>query len=322
MSKIYDTIIIGGGPAGLSAGVYAGRANLNTLIIEKQYLGGQAVTTSEVVNYPGIIEIDGPSLVENMRQQAENFGVEFEYSEITEMNFNEKVKIIHTTSGIFKTKSVIIATGANPRKIGFPGEENFYGRGVSYCATCDGGFYKDLDVFIIGGGYAAAEESLFLARLARKVTIFVRKHKFSCAKSISDRVLANDKIEVKFNTEIVEVGGDLQPTYIEYINNVTNEKYTYELSNNDRAFGLFVLAGHIPATDLFKNIVELDEYGYIPTDNNMQTNVEGVYAAGDLRPKSLRQIVTAVSDGAIAATSCEKYLEENEKEFENDLLLV
>lgn len=322
MNKIYDTIIIGGGPAGLSAGVYAGRANLSTLIIEKQYLGGQAVTTSEVVNYPGIIEIDGPSLVENMRQQAENFGVEFEYSEITEMNFNEKVKIIHTTSGIFMAKSVIIATGANPRKIGFPGEEKFYGRGVSYCATCDGGFYKDLDVFVIGGGYAAAEESLFLARLARKVTIFVRKSKFSCAKSIADRVLANDKIEVKFNTEIIEVGGDLQPTYIEYINNITNEKYKYELSNNDRAFGLFVLAGHIPATDLFKNIVELDKYGYIPTDNNMQTNVEGVYAAGDLRPKSLRQIVTAVSDGAIAATSCEKYLEENEKEFENDLLLV
>lgn len=322
MNTIYDIIIIGGGPAGLSAGVYAGRANLNTLIIEKQYLGGQAVTTSEIVNYPGIIETDGPNLVENMRQQAENFGIKFEYCEITEIDFNNKIKVLQTTSGTFKSKSIIVATGANPRKVGFPGEEKFFGRGVSYCATCDGGFYRDLDVFVIGGGYAAAEESLFLARLARKVTIFVRKSKFSCAKSIADRVLANDKIEVKFNTEIVKVGGDLQPTYMEYINNITNEKYKYELSKDDRAFGIFVLAGHIPATDLFKNIIKLDEHGYVPTDDNMQTNIKGVYAAGDLRPKSLRQIVTAVSDGAIAAISCEKYLEENEKEFENDLLLV
>ncbi len=194
MNKIYDTIIIGGGPAGLSAGVYAGRANLNTLTIEKQYLGGQAVTTSEIVNYPGIIETDGPNLVENMRQQAENFGIKFEYCEITEIDFNNKIKVLQTTSGTFKAKSIIVATGANPRKVGFPGEEKFFGKGVSYCATCDGGFYRDLDVFVIGGGYAAAEESLFLARLARKVTIFVRKSKFSCAKSIADRVLAMRKI--------------------------------------------------------------------------------------------------------------------------------
>ena len=326
MDQIYDIIIIGGGPAGLSAGIYAGRADLNTLIIEKQYLGGQAVTTSEVVNYPGIIETDGPSLIENMRQQAENFGVKFEYTEITNIDFNNKIKVLHTSNGVFKSKSVIIATGANPRKVGFPGEYKFYGKGVSYCATCDGGFYRNLDVFVVGGGYAAAEESLFLTRLARKVTIFVRKSKFSCAKSIADRVLANDKIEVKFNTEIIEVGGESQPTYIKYINNITNEISKYELSNQDRAFGLFVLAGYIPTTNLFRNAVDMDDYGYIITDYTMKTSIEGVYAAGDLRPKSLRQIVTAVSDGAIAATSCEKYLEENEKVFEklkeNDLLLI
>lgn len=311
MNEIYDVIIIGGGPAGISAGLYAGRAGLNTLIVEKQYLGGQAVTTFEIVNYPGINEIDGPSLVDNMRKQAESFGVKFEYTEIESVNFEDKIKIINTQKGQFSAKSVIIATGANPRKLGFKGEDEFYGRGVSYCATCDGGFYRDLDVFIVGGGYAAAEESLYLARLARKVTIFVRKPKFSCPKPIADKVLSNEKIEVKFNCEVSEIGGENQPTYLEYFNNVTNEKFRYDLSPDDRAFGLFVLAGFIPTTDLFKGAVELDEYNYIKTDENMKTNVDGVYAAGDLRSKLLRQIVTAVSDGAIAATSCEKYIEEN-----------
>lgn len=310
MDEIYDVIIIGGGPAGLSAGLYAGRAGLNTLIIEKQYLGGQAVTTFEIVNYPGISEIDGPSLIEEMRKQAESFGVKFKYTEIESVNFEHKIKFINTSNGQFSAKSVIIATGANPRKVGFKGEDEFYGRGVSYCATCDGGFYRDLDVFIVGGGYAAAEESLYLARLARKVTIFVRKPKFSCPKPIADKILSNEKIEVKFNCEVSEIGGENQPTYLEYYNNVTNEKFRYELSEDDRAFGLFVLAGFVPNTDLFKGAMALDEYNYVVTDENMKTNVEGVYAAGDLRPKLLRQIVTAVADGAIAATACEKYVEE------------
>lgn len=316
MDKLYDVIIIGGGPSGLSAGIYAGRAALDTLIIEKEYLGGQAVTTFEIVNYPGIVETDGPSLIDTMKKQAENFGVKFEYDEIISIHLDKRVKIIQTKKKIFKAKSIIIATGAKPRKIGFEGEDKFYGKGVSYCATCDGGFYKDLDVFVIGGGYAAAEESLFLARLARKVTILVRKPKFSCAKSIANRVLENDKIEVKFNTEIVELGGESQPTYIDYVNNITKEKSRYELSKEDRAFGVFVLAGHIPATDIFKGIVDLDDYGYIITDNNMKTNLNGVYASGDLREKSLRQVVTAVSDGAIAATECEKYIDENKDIFE------
>lgn len=317
MDKIYDVIIIGGGPSGLSAGIYAGRAALDTLIIEKQYLGGQAITTFEIVNYPGIVEIDGPSLIDTMRKQAENFGVKFEYSEILSMDLDGKIKIIKTGNKEFKAKTVIISTGATPRKVGFKGEDKYYGRGVSYCATCDGGFFRNLDVFVVGGGYSAAEESLYLARLARKVTVFVRKPKFSCAKSIADRVLANDKIEVKFNTEVVELGGEEQPTYIEYVNNITNEKERYELSKDDMSFGTFVLAGHIPATDMFKDLVDMDEYGYILTDDKMKTNVEGVYAAGDLREKSLRQVVTAVSDGAIAATECEKYLEENHNMFKN-----
>lgn len=317
MDKIYDVIIVGGGPAGLSAGIYAGRAVLDTLIIEKQYLGGQAVTTFEIVNYPGIIETDGPSLIDTMKKQAENFGVKFEYSEVVSMDLEKKIKIVKTAKNEFKAKVVIIATGAKPRKVGFEGEDKYYGKGVSYCATCDGGFYRGLDVFVIGGGYSAAEESLFLARLARKVTIFVRKSKFSCAKSLADRALSNDKIEVKFNTEVVELGGGDQPTYIEYINNITKEKERYELSQDDAAFGTFVLAGYIPATDMFKNILDMDDYGYIITTNNMKTNIEGVYAAGDLRQKTLRQVVTAVSDGAVAATECEKYLEQNHERFKN-----
>ncbi|WP_330615492.1 FAD-dependent oxidoreductase [Romboutsia sp. 1001713B170207_170306_H8] len=283
----------------------------------KEYLGGQAVTTFEIVNYPGIIETDGPSLIDTMRKQAESFGVNFEYSEVISMELDKKIKIIKTKNAVFKTKSIIIATGAKPRKVGFKGEDKFYGKGVSYCATCDGNFYRNLDVFVIGGGYSAAEESLFLARIARKVNIFVRKPKFSCAKSIANRVLENDKIEVKFNTEIVELGGEAQPTYIEYINNITNEKSRYELSKEDRAFGLFVLAGYIPATDIFKDIIDLDDYGYITTDDNMNTNIKGVYACGDLRQKSLRQVVTAVSDGAIAATECEKYIDENKHLFKD-----
>ncbi len=317
MDKLYDIIIIGGGPAGLSSGIYAGRAALDTLILEKEYLGGQATKTFEIVNYPGIIETDGPSLIENMRQQAENFGVKFEYGEIESMDLDSKIKIIKTSNNTFMAKAVIISTGAKPKTIGFKGEDEFYGKGVSYCATCDGGFYRGLDVFVIGGGYSACEESLFLARLARKVTIFVRKDKFSCAKSIADRVLANDKIEVVFNTEVVEVGGDIKPTYIEYINNTTKEKGRYELSGDDSAFGIFVLAGYSPNTKMFEGKVELDKYGYIPTDDNMKTNIDGVYAVGDLRPKQLRQIVTAVSDGAIAATASEKYLEDNHESFKD-----
>ncbi|MGL6106221.1 FAD-dependent oxidoreductase [Romboutsia sp.] len=311
MQELYDIIIIGGGPAGLSAGIYAGRAALKTLIIEKEYVGGQAVKTLEIANYPGILDIDGPSLANNMRQQAENFGVEFEYDEIISMDLDSKIKSIKTRKTLLRSKSIIIATGAKPRQIGFIGEDEFYGKGLSYCATCDGGFYRNLDVFVVGGGYSAAEESLFLARIARKVTILVRKSKFSCAKSIVDKVLANDKIEVRFNTEITEISGDLQPTYLEYTNTMTNEIGRYKLSNDDRAFGIFVLAGYIPNTNIFKNKVKLDKYGYIPTDNNMKTNIDGVYAVGDLREKSLRQIVTAVSDGAIAATASEKYLEES-----------
>ncbi|MGM9986042.1 MAG: FAD-dependent oxidoreductase, partial [Bacillaceae bacterium] len=312
MEKIYDLIVIGGGSAGLSTGIYAGRAKLNTLVLEKGNVGGQATTTSEVANYPGIKYISGPQLMKEMHEQAESFGVQFMTATVTDMDFSGDVKELTTDQGTLKARAVVIATGASPRKLGFPGETEFTGRGVAYCATCDGEFFTGLNVFVIGAGYAAAEEAIFLTRFAKKVTILAREPEFTCAKSIADKVLAHPKIEVKFNTEVIEATGDDMLKAIKYRNNVTNEVSEY-VDTNGEGFGIFVFIGYQPQTDVFKNHIELDKWGYVITDENMRTNVKGVYAAGDLRPKALRQIVTAVADGAIAATDAEKYIAE-EKE--------
>ncbi len=311
--KIYDLIIIGGGPAGLSAGIYAGRAKLNTLIIEKGNYGGQAATTSEIVNYPGVRKTSGPALIEEMRLQNEDFGVHFVKSDVTNVDFSGEVKIVKTINGDLKARAVIIASGASPRKLGFQGEAEFTGRGVAYCSTCDGEFFSGLEVFVIGAGYAAAEEAIFLTRFATKVTIIAREPEFTCAPSIADKVFANDKIEVKFNTEILEVSGEGMIQRARFINNVTKEEWTYEAKEEDGTFGVFVFVGYQPRTEVFKGHVDMDQHGYIITDDDMRTNVKGVYAAGDLRPKSLRQVITAVADGAIAATDAQKYVAE-EKE--------
>ncbi|MGE7660926.1 FAD-dependent oxidoreductase [Peribacillus sp. NPDC097197] len=310
MEKIYDLLIIGGGPAGLSAGVYAGRAKLKTIILEKGTGGGQAATTSEIANYPGIRNISGPKLVEEMKLQNEDFGVEFAKSDVTGVDFSGEVKIVKTLSGDYHARAVIIATGATPRKLGFPGEEEFTGRGVAYCSTCDGEFFEGLEVFVIGAGYAAAEEAIFLTRFATKVTIIARESAFSCAPSIVDKVMANEKIEVKFNTEILGAYGDGMIQRARFINNVTKEEWEYEAKEEDSTFGIFVFIGYQPQTAIFQGHIEMDRAGYILTDDDMKTNVKGVYAAGDLRPKSLRQIITAVSDGAIAATDAGKYVAE------------
>lgn len=310
MEKIYDLLIIGGGPAGLSAGVYAGRAKLKTIILEKGTGGGQAATTSEIANYPGIRNISGPKLVEEMKLQNEDFGVEFAKVDVTGVDFSGEVKVVKTLSGDYRARAVIIATGATPRKLGFPGEEEFTGRGVAYCSTCDGEFFEGLEVFVIGAGYAAAEEAIFLTRFATKVTIIARESAFSCAPSIVDKVMANEKIEVKFNTEILGAYGDGMIQRARFINNVTKEEWEYEAKEEDSTFGIFVFIGYQPQTAIFQGHIEMDRAGYILTDDDMNTNVKGVYAAGDLRPKSLRQIITAVSDGAIAATDAGKYIAE------------
>lgn len=307
MEKIYDLIIIGGGPTGLTAGIYAGRAKLNVLILEKSSIGGQIYLTNEVANYPGIFETTGSNYAEQLKKQAEAFGVEIISGEVTNMYFSKEIKEIKTSTDSYKGYSVLIATGASPRKLGFPGEEEYTGRGVAYCATCDGEFFTDMDVFVIGAGFAAAEEAMFLTKFARKVTVIAREPEFTCAKSIADKVLANPKIEVKFNTEILEAKGDIQLRSAKFKNNVTNEIFEYK-ANEGESFGIFVFIGYEPQSKLFKDIITLDNQGFIPTDEDLATNIEGVYAAGDIRPKKLRQLVTAVSDGATAAFSIEKYV--------------
>lgn len=313
MNTIYDLIIIGAGPAGISSAIYAGRAKLNTLVLEKETIGGQIKTTSEIVNYPGVIHHSGSGLMEDMKTQASNFGVKFQDAEVTSVDFNGEVKTLYTNKGELKSRAIIIATGASPRKLGFPGEKEFAGRGIAYCATCDGEFFKDLDVFVVGAGFAAAEEAIFLTRFARKVTVIAREPEFTCAKSIADKVLAHPKIEVKFNTEIVEASGEGVLNHCKFINNITKETFEYTASEEDGTFGIFIFVGYQPQTSLFKDSVDMDNFGYIITNENMETNIPGVYAAGDLRPKVLRQVVTAVADGAIAATCAERYVSE-EKE--------
>lgn len=309
MKKLYDMIIIGGGPAGLTAGLYGGRAKLNTLIIEKNTPGGQITVTNEVVNYPGIIETTGTNFGTTLKQQAINFGVEFLQEEVLDMDFSKDIKVIKTKNGEYQALSVVIATGATPRKLGFPGEKEYEGRGVAYCATCDGEFFTDMDVFVIGAGFAAAEEAIFLTKFARKVTVIAREPEFTCAKSIADKVLSHPKIEVKFNTEIIEATGDIQLRKAKFINNLTKEITEFNATSGE-SFGIFVFVGYAPQSKLFEKHVTVDKFGFIPTDEDMMTNVKGVFAAGDIRPKKLRQIVTAVSDGAEAAFSIEKYVAE------------
>lgn len=307
MKNLYDLIIIGSGSAGLAAGIYAGRARLNTLIIERDKPGGQIRITSEVENYPGILNISGEELGINMRKQAEKFGVTFKHGIVESVDFFGDIKKVRTVDGEYEALAVIVATGTVPRRIGFKGEDEFRGRGIGYCATCDGEFFTGMDVFVIGAGFAAAEESIFLTRYARKVTIIAREPEFTCSKMIAERVLAHPKIEVKFNTEILEAGGDKVLRYARFINNKTGETWTYEAKPGE-SFGIFVFAGYIPQTSEYAKHLRLDANGYIMTDENMRTNIDGVYAAGDVRAKELRQLVTAVADGAIAATNAEKYI--------------
>lgn len=306
-NNFYDMIIIGGGPAGLTAAIYAARARYKVLVIEKANFGGQITITSEVVNYPGILKTDGSHLSESMRQQAENFGAQFLLAEVQTVDFTDSMKKLTTDKGVFSAWGIVVATGASPRKVGFKGENEFQGRGVAYCATCDGEFFTGLDVFVVGAGFAAAEEALFLTTYAKKVHVIVRKDAFRCAESVIEHVMKHEKIEVHFNTEVIQVGGETVLSFAKFKNNKTNEEWEYK-ADTDSTFGIFVFAGYVPATDLFKDAIELDKSGYVPTDIDKKTNIDGVYAAGDVCIKNLRQVVTAVSDGAIAATSLEKYV--------------
>lgn len=280
---------------------------LDVLIIEKDKAGGQICLTNEIVNYPGISEISGSEFGAQLKKQAESFGVEFTTAEVKDMDLSQDIKVLKTTSGEYKALSVVIATGASPRKLNFPGEEEYTGRGVAYCATCDGEFFTGMEVFVIGAGFAAAEEAIFLTKYATKVTIIAREPEFTCAKSIAEKVLSHPKIEVKFNTELLEAKGDIQLRSAVFKNNITGEISEYK-AQDGKSFGIFIFVGYEPQSKLFKEHIKLDQYGFIPTDEDLLTNIKGVYAAGDIRPKKLRQLVTAVSDGAVAAVNIEKYV--------------
>jgi len=306
--EIYDLIVIGGGSAALSAGIYAGRAMLDTLIIEKDKIGGQVTTTSEIVNYPAIRATTGPELMEDMRLQALDFGVEFTTDEIIDVDLSQTVKTVKSSTKTYQAYAVIIATGASARKIGFPGEVEFTGRGIAYCSTCDGEFFQGLDIFVLGGGYAAAEEAVYLTRYGKSVTMIIREPDFTCAKLTAEAAKQHPDIKIVYNTEVKEITGDDFVRKAVFVNNETGEETTYEAPEGS-TFGMFVFAGNKPSTEIFEGKVELDR-GYVPTNENMETNVPGVYAAGDLRIKELRQIVTAVADGAIAATNAQKYITE------------
>ena len=309
MSKIYDVIVLGAGPSGLTAGLYAGRSRLSTLIIEKGQDGGQIAITNEIENYPGQ-QLDGesgPSLIARMTEQAKKFGAERVSDVIKSVELTGDVKKLVGNKGEYLAKTVIIATGAFPRPIGCKNEAQYVGKGISFCATCDAAFFEDFEVYVVGGGDAAVEEAMYLTKFARKVTIIHRRDELRAAKSIQEKAFANPKLHFMWDTVVDEVGGDEILSKMVVKNTKTGELTTIEADEDDGMFGLFGFIGLLPNSHLFEGVIDM-ENGYIKTDDNMHTNIPGVYAAGDIRVKSLRQVVTAAADGAIAAMQAEHYI--------------
>lgn len=305
---MYDVIILGAGPAGLSAGLYTGRSKLDTLIIEKAIPGGQIATTAWVENYPGSIEdATGMGLSDRMREQAEEF-CEIMQANVTKVDLDGEVKKVYTDDGkTLEAKSIIVSTGASHRKLEVPGEEEFANMGVSYCATCDGPFFTGLDIFVVGGGDSSLEEALYLTKFAKSVTIIHRRDEFRASQFVVDKVKANEKIKLELDAVVKEIKGDKEAKSIIIENVKTGELKELKSDNND-PIGVFIFIGYIPQTDIFKNKLEMN-YGYIVTDDDMKTNIEGVFAVGDTREKSVRQMVTACGDGCTAAVIANRYLE-------------
>lgn len=304
MSHGYDVIIIGGGPAGLTAAIYAGRYGLKTLLIEKAILGGLASTTYRIENYPGFPEgISGMDLANKLEEQARLYGTNILYGSVSSIDIEKKSRIVNVDNKKLKTKAVILATGTEPKKLNVPGEEALRGRGVSYCATCDGPFYKDKNIIVVGGGNSAVEEALFLTRYAKKVSILHRRDRLRADHALAKQALSHPKIFMLWNSTIEEIKGK------DRVEEVVIKSTATEKGSVIKTDGVFIYAGSLPQTDFLKGTVDLDENGFISTTGRMITSQPGVFVAGDVRKKSLRQIITAAADGAMAADEARKYTE-------------
>ncbi|MFD0896439.1 thioredoxin-disulfide reductase [Loigolactobacillus binensis] len=304
MTKQADVVVIGAGPGGLTAALYASRSNLSVIIIDRGIYGGQLNNTAEIENYPGFKSILGPDLAQNMYESATQFGAEYAYGNVTSVEDQGQFKLVHTDDGDFKAKAVVIATGADHRKLGIPGEEDYSGRGVSYCAVCDGAFFKNREVAVIGGGDSAVEEGLYLAQLASKVTIIHRRDQLRAQKIIQQRAFANPKVDFVWNANTQEIMGDGQK--------VTGVRYTDKVSGEEHilpASGAFIYVGIDALTTGFQDLNILDEKGWVVTDEHMRTATPGIFALGDVRQKDLRQITTAVGDGGIAGQEVFNYIQ-------------
>ena len=309
--KIYDVVIIGAGPAGMTAAVYTSRAKLSTLMLERGMPGGQMASTEEVENYPGYDHILGPDLSTKMFEHAKKFGAEYAYGDVTEIIDGEQYKVIKSGAKEYKTRTIIISTGAEYKKMGVPGEQELTGRGVSYCAVCDGAFFKDKELIVVGGGDSAVEEGMYLTRFASKVTVVHRRDKLRAQKILQDRAFANEKMNFIWNKTVKQVNGN-DDQKVESLTVVDTQDCTETDLKTD---GIFVYVGMLPLTKPFAALNILNENGYIETNERMETAVPGIYAAGDVREKMLRQILTATGDGSIAAQAAQGYIEELKEKF-------
>ncbi len=307
MSETYDITIIGGGPAGLTAGIYASRARLKTIILEKGILGGQAILTETIENYPGFSDmIAGTDLIARMEEQAKKFGTEIKtLVEVEEIATGKTFKVI-TSDGKIEARSILVATGSKPKRLGIPGEKEFSGRGVSYCATCDGAFFKDKNLIVVGGGDSAVEEGLFLTRFAKKVYIVHRRDELRAIKILQEKAFKNPKIEFIWNSHLIEIKGDNKVEKAVIKNKIDNKKTTMDID------GVFFYVGVIPNSGFLNDLVDIDEFGYIKTDNNLMAKTAGIFVAGDVRDNLFKQIAVAVGEGASAAYSIQRFLEEQE----------
>ena len=303
---MYDTMIIGAGPAGMTAALYAARSNLKVALLERGIYGGQMNNTAEIENYPGYARISGPELAEKMFEPLENLGVEHLFGQVEKIEDHGDYKKIITEDEVFETKTVILAPGANHRHLGVPGEEEYNSRGVSYCAVCDGAFFRDEDLLVVGGGDSAVEEAIFLTRFAKSVTIVHRRDQLRAQKLLQERAFANEKISFIWDSVVKEIKGDDRR-----VTNVVFENVKTGQSSESDFGGVFVYVGLDPVSDFVKDLGICDEAGWIVTDQHMKTAIAGIYAIGDVRQKDLRQITTAVGDGAVAGQEVYKYITEN-----------